>query len=118
MIELIKIVKSRLPTKKWTAFFKIDGKNRVVNFGYKNFNDLKNDYTLNKDDKRRRLYLLRHRKDLNTNKPYMAGYLSMFILWNLKSRQESIEKYKQLLTEYNKSNDINVFKDYYNELLL
>ena len=118
MIELIKIVKSRLPTKKWTAFFKIDGKNRVVNFGYKNFNDLKNDYTLNKDDKRKRLYLLRHRKDLQTNKPYMAGYLSIFILWADKSRITAIEKYKQLLSQYNKNGDISVFKDYYNELLL
>ena len=117
MIELIKIVKSKLPNKKWTAFFKIDGKNRVINFGYKNVNDLKNDYTMNQDDKRKRLYLLRHRKDLQTNKPYMAGYLSIFILWADKSRINAIEKYKQLLAEYNKTNDINVFKDYYKKLI-
>ena len=117
MIELIKIVKSKLPTKKWTAHFKIDGKPKIVNFGYNSTTDKKNDFTLHNNEDRKRLYLLRHKKDLNTNQPYMAGYLSIFILWNLKSRQESIEKYKELLNEYNKTNDINVFKNYYNSML-
>jgi len=39
------------------------------------------DYTINKDVKRRELYRARHKKDLETNDPYKAGYLSYYLLW-------------------------------------
>lgn len=39
------------------------------------------DYTLHKDKDRRESYRLRHRKDLRTNDPTRAGYLSYYLLW-------------------------------------
>ena len=82
MTKLIKIIKSDKPKKKWTAFFKLDnGKEKKVHFGFNNPKDLKNDYTLNNDKERRDKYRKRHLKDLKTNDPLRAGYLSYYILW-------------------------------------
>jgi len=97
MTKLIKIIKSDRPLKKWTAIFKLDnGKETKVHFGYNNPNDKNNDYTLHKDKERRELYRKRHEKDLKTNDPTRAGYLSYYILWgdstNIKT---NIENYKK-----------------------
>ena len=82
MTKLIKIIKSDKPKKKWTAIFKLDnGKEKKVDFGYNNKNDKNNDYTLHKNLERRRLYRMRHEKDLKTNDPMRAGFLSYYILW-------------------------------------
>jgi len=82
MTKLIKIIKSDKPLKKWTAIFKLDnGKEKKVHFGYNNKNDKNNDYTLHNDKVRRERYRKRHAKDLKTNDPLRAGYLSYYILW-------------------------------------
>ena len=116
MIKLIRIEPSNNKNKKWSAFFNINDKEKKVDFGYKSKKDTKNDYTLHNDKQRRKNYLIRHKKDLNTNQPYRAGYLSIFILWNDKSLEKSINIYKSLLNKYNKG-DKNVFKKYYEKLL-
>jgi hypothetical protein len=60
---------------KYIAHF-TDG--RKTKFGAKGYPD----YTLTGGDiKRRELYRKRHAKDLDTNDPYRAGYLSYYILW-------------------------------------
>mgnify|MGYP003665191889 FL=1 len=82
MTKLIKIVRSDKPKKKWTAVFKLDnGKEKKVHFGFNNPKDPKNDYTLHNDKQRREKYRKRHAKDLKTNDPLRAGYLSYYILW-------------------------------------
>ena len=54
------------------------------------------DYTITKDKEQRKRYRIRHKKDLNTNDPTRAGYLSMYILWgNSTSRKENIQTYKK-----------------------
>jgi len=59
---------------KWIAHFTDGRKTRFGASGYQ-------DYTQHRDEERRRLYRLRHAKDLTTRDPYRAGYLSRFILW-------------------------------------
>jgi len=59
---------------KWVAIFK-NGKK--TSFGAKNMDD----YTLTHDKEQRARYRKRHEKDLDTNDPYRAGYLSYYLLW-------------------------------------
>ena len=54
-------------------------------------------YLMHGDKRIRRLYRLRHLKDLKTNDPTRAGYLSMFLLWgDSQSLQENIKTYKKM----------------------
>ncbi len=96
-MKLIKVVKSDKPLKKWTAIFrKDDGKEKKVHFGFYNVKDLKNDYTLHKDKERRERYRKRHAKDLKTNDPTRAGYLSYYLLWgDSTSLKKNIQDYKK-----------------------
>ena len=96
-MKLIKVVKSDKPLKKWTAIFKKDdGKEKKTDFGFYNVKDLKNDYTLHKDKERRRRYRIRHEKDLKTNDPTRAGYLSYYLLWgNSTSLKKNISDYRK-----------------------
>lgn len=59
---------------KYIAYFS-DG--RKTKFGAKGYED----YTMHHDEKRRDAYRKRHSKDLDTNDPHRAGYLSYYILW-------------------------------------
>ena len=78
MTKLIKIVKSDKPKKKWKAIFKKDnGREKTVHFGSAGMND----YTLTGDKEARERFRKRHKKDLRTNDPTRAGYLSYYILW-------------------------------------
>ena len=97
MVKLIKVVKSEKEKKKWKAIFKLDnGKEKTTHFGYYNINDLKNDYTLHKDKERRERYRKRHEKDLKTNDPTRAGYLSYYLLWgDSTSLKKNITDYKK-----------------------
>lgn len=97
MIELINIKPSNRKDKKFEATFNKDGKIINTNFGAKGYED----YTDHKDKERRDRYINRHKKDLKTNDPTRAGYLSMFILWNKPSLEDSIKDYQKRL----KSND-------------
>ena len=91
-MKLLKIVPSHIPAKKFDAIFETDeGKTKTVPFGSAPHQD----YTQHKDKARRERYRQRHVKDLKTNDPTRAGYLSYYILWgdsvNIK---KNIETYK------------------------
>ena len=90
-IKLIKIIPSTKKNKKYTAFFRIDKKIKIVHFGGKGFLD----YTIHKDPERKERYLTRHRKNENWKDPTTAGALSRWVLWNLPSFRESVEDYKR-----------------------
>ena len=79
---------SNLKTKKYTVKFinEQTGRNNTIHFGSANMSD----YTLNKDDRRKALYKLRHAND-NINDLSYAGAWSMHLLWNKKSIEESIK---------------------------
>ncbi len=87
------IKKSDKPGKKYVAIFTRDnGRTKSTYFGASGMPD----YTLTGDKERRRLYRQRHKKDLKTNDPTRAGYLSFYILWgDSKSIRENIKSYKK-----------------------
>ena len=97
MIKLIDILESKNKNKKYVAVFDKNGVKSTTHFGAKGFED----YITHKDKDRRNLYIKRHKKDLKTNDPTRAGYLSMFLLWNKPSFSASISDYKKRL----KNND-------------
>lgn len=79
--------------KKLMAIFtKDDGRTKTTHFGAKGMDD----YTITKDKEQRKRYRDRHRKDLSTNDPMKAGYLSYYILWgDSTSRAKNISAYKK-----------------------
>ena len=84
-MNLVKIVKSKKMNKKYDAIFKKD-------FGQANAND----YTITKDKEARARYRKRHAKDLKTNDPTRAGYLSYHLLWGDSTNlQTNISEYKK-----------------------
>ena len=87
------IKKSDKSGKKYMAIFTRDnGRTKTTHFGQ----DGAPDYTLTGDKMRRKAYRDRHRKDLNTNDPTRAGYLSYYILWGeSKSITKNIRNYKR-----------------------
>ena len=70
---------------------------KVIHFGASGMSD----FTKNLDIQRRNRYIKRHIKDLRTNNPIRAGYLSMFVLWNKKSLSSGIKDYRKRLSIYN-----------------
>ena len=87
------IKKSDKSGKKYMAIFEKDnGRSKTTHFGQAGAPD----YTLTGDKERRRLYRQRHQKDLKTNDPTRAGYLSYYILWgNSTSINQNIRDYKK-----------------------
>jgi len=69
------IKKSNIPNKKFTAIIN----NKKINFGDNRYQD----FTLHKDDKRKKAYLTRHKHD-NYNNPTN-------LLWNKPTLKESIQ---------------------------
>jgi hypothetical protein len=74
MPKLVRVVESPQTGKKFRAEFDT-GKH--TDFGSAGMDD----YTITKDKEQRDRYRTRHRKDLDTNDPTRAGYLSYYILW-------------------------------------
>jgi hypothetical protein len=91
MITYIKLEKSNNLKKKFVAIFYDQDKNKVktTHFGSAGMSD----YTINKDDKRKQLYLDRHKKNENWNDFTSAGSLSRFLLWNEKTLESSFKYY-------------------------
>jgi hypothetical protein len=98
-IELTSIKKLKGDEKKYEAFFLVNGKQKTQKFGAEGMSD----YTIHKDIDRRNRYISRHLKDLNTEDPMRAGYLSMFVLWNKPSFIASLKDYKTRLNIYNQT---------------
>ena len=82
------LYKSTNPKKKFMVKYinQTTGRINTIHFGSANMSD----YTLNKDDKRKALYKLRHANDMINDLSY-AGAWSMHVLWNKKSLEESIK---------------------------
>lgn len=80
----IELRKSNRKDKKFMV--KVD--NKTIHFGQKGYTD----YTINKDDNKKKNYLARHKKREDWNKSGIktAGFWSRWILWNKKTLMESI----------------------------
>lgn len=90
----VKISKSDRDGKKMKAiFYEADGsKIKTTHFGQRNASD----FTIHKDEDRKKRYLARHtRNDENWNDYMSAGSLSRYILWNLPTLSASIFSYKK-----------------------
>ena len=87
------VKKSDKPGKKLMAVFtKDNGRTKTTYFGSAGMDD----YTITKDKEQRKRYRERHKKDLKTNDPTRAGFLSYYILWgDSTSRSENIKNYKK-----------------------
>jgi hypothetical protein len=85
---IIRLVEAKDGKHKWIAIFEDGKKTKFGAYGA-------SDYTIHKDKERRDRYRLRHKKDLETNDPYRAGYLSYYILWNLPTIEESVKDYNK-----------------------
>jgi len=70
----MKLVRANDGKHKWIAEFK-DGKRTA--FGAVGMDD----YTITHDKEQRERYRTRHKKDLETQDPKRAGFLSYYILW-------------------------------------
>lgn len=81
----IELRKSNRKDKKFMV--KVD--NKTINFGQKGYTD----YTINKDDNKKKNYLARHKKREDWTKKGIntAGFWSRWILWNKKTLMESIK---------------------------
>ena len=93
-MQLIKIVKSEKPEKKYDAVFKDPrtGREHTTSFGDSSMED----YTQHHDKVRRAAYRSRHAKDLLTHDPTRAGYLSYWILWgDSTSVDKNISTYRR-----------------------
>tara|TARA_R110001592_G_C12683968_1_gene704954 strand:- start:70 stop:369 length:300 start_codon:yes stop_codon:yes gene_type:complete len=92
--KLLSINKSINKKKKLDAIFENNKTKRTkkVSFGSAGMDD----YTITKDKEQRDRYRKRHAKDLKTNDPTRAGYLSYYILWgDSTSRKTNITSYKK-----------------------
>ena len=78
--------------KKFRAlFFDPDtGKTKHTDFGASGYDD----YTRTGDKEAREKYRTRHLKDLGTQDPTRAGYLSWYILWNKATLSASVRDYR------------------------
>jgi hypothetical protein len=90
-MRLVSIVRSPNPAKKWRATFeKDDGRLKHTDFGANGMQD----FTQHKDPERAERYRTRHAKDLKTNDPTRAGYLSYYILWAGPSFRANVAAFK------------------------
>jgi hypothetical protein len=78
---------------KYTATFLQDsGRTKTTHFGAKGMDD----YTITHDKEQRKRYRERHAKDLKTDDPTRAGYLSYYLLWGDSTNlQTNIASYKR-----------------------
>ena len=96
MVKYDKMIvkKSEKPKKKYVAIFtdSENGRTKSTYFGQEGATD----YILSKDKDRRSRYRSRHKKDLQTNDPTRAGYLSYYLLWgDSTSLRTNITNYKK-----------------------
>ena len=92
-MKLLTISPSDKDTKKFKAVFETEkGKTKTTHFGQKTADD----YTLTHSKEQRERYRTRHAKDLETNDPTKAGYLSYYVLWgDSTSMATNISNYKK-----------------------
>lgn len=91
-MKLISITPSEKPDKKMKAVFDNEGRKKTTHFGAKGMDD----YTKTHDKEQRTRYRTRHAKDLQSNDPTKAGFLSYYILWgDSTSLQINIAAYKK-----------------------
>jgi len=92
-MKLVSVGPSLHHDKKYQAVFQDDkGRRKITHFGAAGMDD----YLHTKDKDQRDRYRSRHQKDLRTNDPTRAGFLSYYILWGEStSFQNNLKAYKR-----------------------
>lgn len=87
----VKIIPSKSKGKKYTAIFYDKDKKKIktTSFGATGYSD----YTIHKDDDRRKRYIERHKNKENWNDYMTAGSLSFHILWSYTSLEKAKKEY-------------------------
>lgn len=92
MVRIVRLEESEDGKHKWIAHFEDGRKTRFGSYGME-------DYTITKDKEQRDRYRTRHAKDLKTNDPHRAGYLSYYILWgDSTSISANVKKFNSLFS--------------------
>lgn len=86
----LQITRSNQVGKKYKAVFS-NGIQKTIHFGASGYED----YTQHHDEARKALYLARHRNSESWNNPQTAGSLSRWLLWDTKSFQNNILRFKK-----------------------
>jgi hypothetical protein len=84
----IEISKSKNKNKKYDALINQNNKKKTLSFGQNNASD----FTINKSEERKKLYIARHQKNeiWNFNNKITPGGLSKNLLWNKTTLKNSI----------------------------
>jgi hypothetical protein len=91
-MKLLRVEKLTGDLKKYKAVFEHDGRTKSTKFGAAGMDD----YLLTHSKEQRDRYKTRHAKDLKTNDPTRAGFLSYYLLWgDSTSLQTNIAAYKR-----------------------
>ena len=95
MPKLVSVKKSTKPGKKWNFTFKKNIKSPRT-FTRSVGNSTRENYTMHKDKTRRKRYMQRHAKNLNTGDPTRSGYISYHVLWGEStSFKDNLLSYKK-----------------------
>jgi hypothetical protein len=99
-MKLVSVEPSDKPKFKYVATFKLDDdKTKKTYFGasgFKDFTIYSKELPKAEAEQKKLSYQARHLKDLDTNDPTRAGYLSYFLLWTKPTLEEAIKHYKKL----------------------
>lgn len=93
-MKLIRIEQSKVPGKKMTAIFLSDAGPMLIHFGAKGYEDFTTSDPKIREAKKD-AYIKRHQVREDWTKPYTAGTLSRYILWNKPTIKASITDYKR-----------------------
>ena len=88
-MRIVSITPAKDGKKKYIATFSDGTSTKFGAFG-------SNDFTITGDEERKRLYRLRHAKDLDTKDPKRAGFLSYYLLWNKPTLSASLKDYNKI----------------------
>jgi hypothetical protein len=88
MVKIVKLERANDGKHKWIAYFDDGKKTRFGQAGA-------DDFTLTKNEEQKKRYLARHQKDLRTNDPRRAGYLSYYVLWNKPTIEASVKDFNE-----------------------
>ena len=88
LVKLYKLALSH--PKKWAVI--LTGPNpKTIYFGARGYED----YTIHHDEKRKKLYITRHKSNKNWNNPRTSGFWSRWLLWNRLTINLSIKDIKK-----------------------
>lgn len=91
----------RLKKSKISKWLILTPKGKSLNFGAKGYQD----FTMHKDEDRKKNYIIRHKTNENWNNPETRGFWARWLLWNKENLDDSIkdieERFKiKIIKEY------------------